>query len=57
MWNLELDRGGGGGFLIYLVRVEVLSGNMVKTSMCRSFIRTLVKEVLSDIGLKLLCRS
>ena len=24
-------------------RVEVLSGNMVKTSMCRSFIRTLVK--------------
>ena len=47
MWNLELDRGGGGGggggFFINLVRVEVLSGNMAKTSTCRSFIRKLVK--------------
>ena len=35
--------GGGGGFFINLVKVEVLAGNMAKTSMCRSFIRTLVK--------------
>ena len=35
--------GGGGDFFINLVRIEVLSGNMVKTSTCRSFIRKLVK--------------
>ena len=35
--------GGWGRFFIYLVSVEVLSGNMVKTSTCRSFIQTLVK--------------
>ena len=40
LWILEL---GGGLFLIDLVSVEVLSGNMVKTSTCRSFIQTLVK--------------
>ena len=39
LWILEL----GGGFFIYLVSVEVLSRNMVKTSTCRSFIQTLVK--------------
>ena len=33
----------GGGLFIHLVSVEVLSGNMVKTSTCRSFIQTLVK--------------
>ena len=44
--ELGVGSGRGGGereFFINLVRVEVLSGNMVKTSMCRSFIRTLVK--------------
>ena len=41
LWILEL--GGGGRFFIYLVSVEVLSRNMVKTSTCRSFIQTLVK--------------
>ena len=35
LWILE--------FFIYLVSVEVLSRNMVKTSMCRSFIQTLIK--------------
>ena len=46
MEHLELDRGEGGGkgdFFINLVRVEVLSVNMAKTSTCRSFIQTLVK--------------
>ena len=41
LWILEL--GEGGRFFIYLVSVEVLSRNMVKTSTCRSFIQTLVK--------------
>ena len=38
MWILKLVGGGGGGngfFFINLVRVEVLSGNVVKTSTCR----------------------
>ena len=39
MWILKLGEGG----LINLVRVEVLSGNVVKTSTYRSFIRKLVK--------------
>ena len=33
----------GGEVVIHFVRVEVLSGNMVKTSMYRSFILKLVK--------------
>ena len=39
-WIVEF---GGGYFFINLVKVEVLSGNMVKTSTCRSFIRNMVK--------------
>ena len=46
---MDFKVGGGGGgvrggeFFIKLVRVEVLSGNMVKTSTCRGFILKLVK--------------
>ena len=58
MWTLEF---GGGVIFIDLVRVEVLSGNMVKTSMCRNlsehWLELLHVEVLSNIGLKLLRRS
>ena len=41
--KLWISESGGERFFIYLVSVEVLSGNMVKTSTCRSFIQTLVK--------------
>ena len=44
--DFKVGGGGGGGmdlFFIDLVRVEVLSGNVVKTSMYRSFIPKLVK--------------
>ena len=42
MWILKFG-GGRGIFFINLVGVEVLSGNVVKTSTYRSFIRKLVK--------------